>query len=195
MEYGLPKSVNIGGEEFAIRYDFRVILDIFEALNDPELSDQDRALAALSMFYPDVDTLPDYEAAIRAMFRLINGGSEEAGGQKQKKLVAWEQDFPYIVAPVNRVLGYETRAVAYDPETNTGGVHWWTFLSGYTEIGDCLFAQIVGIRSKKAKNKKLDKSEQEFYRKNRDIVDIKVNYTQAEDDLVKVWAGQKETAP
>lgn len=190
MEYGLPRSVEVGGEEFAIRYDFRVILDIFEALNDPELSDQDRALAALSMFYPDVDTLPDYEAAIRAMFRFINGGREAADGQKQKKLVAWEQDFQYIVAPVNRVLGYETRAVAYDPETNTGGVHWWTFLSAYTEIGDCLFAQIVGIRSKKAKGKKLDKSEQEFYRKNRDIVDIKVNYTQAEDDLVKAWAGR-----
>ena len=35
MRYGLPKSVEICGSEFEIRYDFRVILDIFEALNDP----------------------------------------------------------------------------------------------------------------------------------------------------------------
>ena len=35
MEYGLPKSVEIGGTKFEIRYDFRVILEIFEALNDP----------------------------------------------------------------------------------------------------------------------------------------------------------------
>lgn len=78
----------------------------------------------------------------------------------------------------------------YDPDTNTGGVHWWTFLSAYTEIGDCLFAQIVGIRSKKAKGKRLDKSEQEFYRKNKSIVDIKVRYTDAEDDLVNMWTGR-----
>ena len=32
-------------------------------------------------------------------------------------------DFPRIIAPVNRVLGYETRAVDYDIETNTGGIH------------------------------------------------------------------------
>ena len=32
MDYGLPKSVEIDGEEFAIRYDYRVILDIFEAM-------------------------------------------------------------------------------------------------------------------------------------------------------------------
>ena len=101
--------------------------------------------------------------------------------------MAWEQDFQYIVAPVNRVLGYETRALEYDQEGNTGGVHWWTFLSAYMEIGDCLFAQIVGIRSKKAKGKKLDKTEQEFYRKNKEIVDIKVCYTESEEALIKAW--------
>ena len=37
MSYGLPKSVDIDGQEFAIRYDYRVILDIFEAMNDPDL--------------------------------------------------------------------------------------------------------------------------------------------------------------
>ena len=193
MGYGLPKSVEINGEEFPIRYDFRVILDIFEALNDPELDDQERAFAVLHMFYPDFELLSDYNAAIHEMFRFINMDQEEEQ-KKQPKLVDWEQDFPYIIAPINRVLGYETRSVNYDPDTNTGGVHWWTFLSAYTEIGDCLFAQIVGIRSKKARGKRLDKSEQEFYRKNKSIVDIKVRYTDAEDDLVNMWTGQNKTA-
>lgn len=187
MGYGLPKSVEIDGEDFAIRYDFRVILDIFEAMNDPELNDQDRALAVLQMFYVDWEQLTDYDAAIKECIMFINGGQEEHVGKKAPNLVSWEQDFPYIVAPVNRVLGYETRTVEYDPITNTGGVHWWTWQSAYMEIGDCLFAQIVGIRSKKAKGKKLDKSEQDFYRKNKDIVDIKIHYTEAENDLVKMW--------
>mgnify|MGYP000333846925 CR=1 FL=1 len=40
MSYGLPKSVEINGKEFAIRYDYRVILDIFEAMNDPDSSEE-----------------------------------------------------------------------------------------------------------------------------------------------------------
>lgn len=78
----------------------------------------------------------------------------------------------------------------YDLKTNTGGLHWWTFLSAYYEIGDCLFAQIVRIREKKAKGKALDKSDREFYRKNRALIDIKTHYTEAEDDLVKMWTKQ-----
>lgn len=189
MGYGLPKSVNIGGEDFSIRYDYRVILDIFEAINDPDLNDEDRALAVLQMFYPDFDRIEDHDAAIRECLKFINGGKEEETGKKQPQLVCWEQDFPHIVAPVNRVLGEEIRAVEYDIEMNTGGLHWWTFLSAYYEIGDCLFAQIVRIREKKAKGKKLDKSEQEFYKKNRDIIDIKRHYTEAEDDIIKAWTG------
>lgn len=190
MSYGLPKSVAIDGKNFAVRYDFRVILDLFAAMNDPELTDQERALAVLQMFYVDFDALEDYEAAIRECFWFLNGGKYEEVSKKKTKLVAWEQDFPYIVAPVNRVLGCEIRAIEYDPETNTGGLHWWTFLSAYMEIGDCLFAQIVGIRSKKARGKKLDPSEQEFYRRNRELVDIQVQYTEAEEDLLKQWTGK-----
>lgn len=189
MSYALPKSVVIGGRDFPIRYDYRVILDIFEAMNDPELTDQERALAVLQMFYVDFDAIEDYEAAIRECFWFINGGKYEESSKKKPRLVAWEQDFPYIAAPINRVLGYEIRAVEYDPETNTGGLHWWTFLSAYMEIGDCLFAQVVGIRSKKARGKKLDASDQEFYRRNRDLVDIKARYTEAEEELLKQWTG------
>ena len=44
MSYGLPKSVEINGKEFAIRYDYRVILDIFEAMNDPDSSEEDKII-------------------------------------------------------------------------------------------------------------------------------------------------------
>ena len=190
MSYGLPKSVEINGKEFAIRYDYRVILDIFEAMNDPDSSEEDRALDVLQIFYIDFDELTYYDAAMKEVFRFINGG-EEPREQRGPHLVDWPMDFPRIIAPVNRVLGYEARAVDYDIETNTGGIHWWTILSAYSEIGDCLFAQIVRIRDKKAKGKSLDKSDREFYRKNRDIIDIKQTYSEAENDLVNLWTGAK----
>ena len=191
MEYGLPESVNISGENFKIRYDFRVILDIFEALNDPDMDDQERIIAVLTMFYPDFDEISDYEEATRELYKFINGGKESNSEKKHTKLVDWQQDYPLIIAPINRAVGNEVRRIPYDMESNTCGFHWWSFLSAYQEIGDCLFAQVVRIREKKAKNKKMSKEDREFYRKNRDIIDIQQKYSEAEEALIAELLGRK----
>lgn len=190
MNYGLPTSVEIDGVDYAIRYDFRAILDIFEALNDPDLEQWERIFAALQIFYIDFDRLTDYNTAAVECFKFINGGNEDDTKKKSPKLMDWEQDFPYIVAPVNRIIGKEIRSIPYDEKTNTGGLHWWTFLSAYTEIGECFFAQVVRIRDLKARGKALDKSDREFYRRNRDVIDIKTRYSDAENELLSEWTGE-----
>lgn len=188
MNYALPKSMNICGTEYAVRYDYRCILEICAAMEDPELSKQDKAIVAMVIFYPDFEDMPPehYQEAIKQCFWFINGGEDDLG-QKGTKLVSWEQDTKYIISPVNRILGQEIRAIQYDEKTNTGGLHWWTFLSAYMEIGDCVFAQIIRIRSLKAKGKKLDKADQEWYRQNRHLVDIKQTYTEAENEILNEW--------
>ena len=96
------------------------------------------------------------------------------------RLVNWEKDFNYIVAPINRVLGKEVRAAEY--------MHWWTFIAAYYEIGgDCLFAQIVHIRNLLQHGKPLDKQDREWYQKNRDLVDIREQYTEKDDEALKEW--------
>lgn len=192
MEYGLPTKVKICGEYYSVRYDFRVILDIFEALNDPNLNENERAIAVLTMFYPDYETISDYESAIKELYKFISCGEETEKGQKHGKLIDWPQDFKMIVSPINRILGKEIRSIPYDLDTNTGGLHWWTFVSAFQEIGDCFFAQVVRIRNKKARGKKLDKSEQEFYRQNKDIISIKTRYSEKEEELIAQITGRKE---
>lgn len=183
--------LEVCGTEYAIRSDYRCILEICAAVEDLELDKQDKAFVAMTIFYPDFDTIPaaDYEEALKQCFQFINGGEENIG-QKGPKLVSWEQDIQYIVAPVNRVLGQEIRSVPYDLKENTGGLHWWTFLSAYMEIGDCVFAQIVRIRNLMAKGKRLDKADQEWYRQNRHLVDIRQTFSEAEDDLLKQWGAK-----
>lgn len=188
MYYDLPKTASIAGQEFSIRYDFRAILDIISALNDPELDDREKALVAIQIFYLDWEQLPDFETAIKECFKFINGGEEEIQSTaKSPKLVDWDMDAPRIIPAVNRVLGYEVRGVEYDRENNAGGVHWFTFLSAYMEIGDCLFAQVVRIRDKLKRGKPLDKQEKEWYRQNRHLVDFKQHYTEQENSALKAW--------
>lgn len=184
MIYDLPTSLTVNGEDYEIRSDFRAVLDVIEILNDIDLDNRSRSYFALLFFYVDFDSMPpeSYQAALRECFWFINGGKHDAQTKgKPPRLMDWEQDFPYVIAPINRVIGHEARAEKY--------LHWWTFLSAYMEIGECTFAQIVHIRDMKNRGKSLDKADREWYIKNQSIVDLKTRYTSAEEDLLKQWGG------
>lgn len=194
MIYSLPTSINVQGTEYEVRSDYRAVLDICTALLDPELSSEEKALAALDIFYfsPSFSEMPQehYQEALEKCFWFINCGNEE-NGRKSPRLMDWEQDFPMICAPINRVCGKDIRGIPYDEKTNTGGLHWWSFISAYYEIGgDCTFAQIVNIRDKLARGKSLDKSEREWYRQNRNLVDFKRKYTDSDNEIIKQWIGK-----
>lgn len=181
MNYGLPMSVTLGGREYAINADFRAALDIFEVLNDPELEEKEKIQLVLGFFYPRVAEIPRelLQTALEECFRFLAGGREEKPG---KSLMSWQQDFPYIIAPVNRVVGREIRGEAF--------FHWWSFLAAYMEIGECVFSRIVGIRAAKAAGKKLDRADEEWYRQNREIVELRQQFTRDEDILMNIWGGK-----
>lgn len=176
----LPTSLEAGGAEYPIRSDYRAALDICAALSDPELDGQERAAVLLDILYPDAGEMPleHWEEAVERGLRFISGGAWEEAAPAPR-LVDWEQDFPYIVAPINRVTGQEVRAVEY--------MHWWTFLAAYYEIGDCTFAQIVRIRDQLARGRALDQADREWYRRNRHLVDFKRKYTEREEAVLDIW--------
>lgn len=180
MYYQLPTEVNVGGVEHAIRSDYRVALDIIYMLSDDELTREEKAAAALEMFYEEQPD--DISAALEECFKFLDMGSSK---KKGARLLDWERDFTYIVAPVNRVLGYEIRTCEY--------LHWWSFLGAYMEIGgDCLLAQVISLRDKITRGKRLDKYEREWLNKNRDIVVLPQRYTAEDDSFVRYWGGDKK---
>lgn len=183
INYSLPEKVQIREEEYAIRSDFRAVLDIFTALSDPELNDVEKRVVALEIFYPEFENIPEdlYVEALKKCFWFVNGGKEDNPSESGPKLLDWEYDFPYIIAPINRVVGQDVRGIPY--------MHWWTFLSAFNEIGDCTLAQILRIRKLKRMGKLKDKSDVVWYRQNRDLVDIPVKLTDEEEALLKKWGG------
>ena len=56
--YELPTSLNISGVVFSIRTDFRVIIDILIAMNDPELDEQAKAVVMLQILFEDWQNIP-----------------------------------------------------------------------------------------------------------------------------------------
>lgn len=189
MNYGLPVTATVGGKEYAIRSDWRAVLDIITALDDHDLTEQERAYVALSIFYPEFDDIPkeDYREAIVELFSFIALGATEEelkNERKKPKLVDWNQDFNLYIGAINKVAGREIRELEY--------LHWWTFIGYYNEIdSECAFSHVVGLRDKKARGKKLNKEERDWYNRNRKIVDIKVRYSEAEEETLALWAGKK----
>ena len=57
--WNLPTTVEVAGRAFAIRTDFRAVLDALAALADPELTRQEQYMACLQILYPRWQELPD----------------------------------------------------------------------------------------------------------------------------------------
>lgn len=198
--YGLPQTVDIQDKEYQIRNngDFRTILDCLVALDDAELSEEERILSSIAIFYDDIKAIEDIfvlfntdellNAAVSSMYQFINGGElDEVGVHSNIKLVDWEQDEKLICAAVNTVAKCEIRAVTY--------MHWWTFLAYYMSVGDCTLTTVISIRNKIAKNKKLEKFEQEFRRDNPQLFKWKKKTTtqkEADDLFNELWNKPEE---
>ena len=178
MTWDLPIAVKIDGIEYKItnQCDYRMVLDVICALNDNELSEEQKVRTALYIFYEDISNCSNVEKAVKEMYKIISYGEEsEEQGESKPRLMDWEHDFPQIAPPVSRVLGYDVR-------TPGKYCHWWSLLGAYYEIGECQFSTVVSIRSKRAKGKPLDDWEREFYKENKKIVDLPQNLTEEEKE-------------
>ena len=176
MTWDLPIDVNINGQKYKIRNncDYRIVLDTISALNDPELDMDARAKCALFIFYEDLTGCKDFQLAITEMIKIINYGEEKEEKEESEtspKLMDWEYDFPQIAPPISRVLGYSVRNIK-------NYTHWYDFLGAYMEIGECTFSNIISLRKKKIKGKKLESWEIEFYKENKNLVDLPIVLTE-----------------
>lgn len=166
--YDLPKYVTVDDKQFGIRNegDFRVILDCFIALNDTDLPEQLRVLTCMIIFYSDFDSIEDlaeYDTSVLSqlveqMYLFFNCGEKSIGASKPYKLVDWENDSQLIMSSINAVAHKEVRLEPY--------LHWWTFMGYYLNIGEGPFSNIISIREKIVKHKKLEDYEKEFKRDN-----------------------------
>lgn len=184
MIFDLPTSLEVAGKEYEIRTDYRDILNIIQAFEDPDLEPEEKQYVCLYILYKDFEMLPqdDYTEAYKKAIEFMDNGAE--GEKHAPKTMDWEQDATILFPAVNHVAGYEVRSVDY--------LHWWTFTGFFMEIKDSVYAQVLNLRQKKAKGKKLEKWEQEFWRSNKNMCVLKEKLTaeeQAEKDRLNAILG------
>jgi len=170
----LPKALEIDGISYPINSDFRAALLIFQAFGDVELSPINKQLVLLEIIYTpigeDKPNIPaNTEDAIKQAMWFLDVGLEHK--KDSPKTMDYTQDEQLIFSAVNAVYTKDVREDEY--------MHWWTFYGLCQAINnESLLAQIVNIRTKKAKGEKLEKYEQKFYAENRNLIDFRMSQSQ-----------------
>ena len=163
----LPKSLSVNGVSYDIRTDFRDVLRVISAFNAPDLSAQEKVYVCLKQIIRDIKAVPqnDLSDAYKAVLEFIECSKVKDDETNKPTLVDWEKDEQLIFSAINKTAGFEVRAVPY--------LHWWTFLGYFQNVDpEDVWGQILAIRQKKARHKKLEKWEQEFYNANRDMCTV-----------------------
>jgi hypothetical protein len=168
--WSLPSEATFGDKSYRIRADFRDILEIIRHLNDASQPEFVRWKIALALFYED-PIPPEHTREALAFFSdFLSYGCHSP--TNAPKLLDWEQDAQVIIADVNKAAGTESRALPL--------LQWWTFLSWFHAIGEGQLSTLISIREKLRSGKKLEKWEQDYYRKNRNLVTLRRQYTPEE---------------
>ena len=131
----LPVSLDVGGERREIRSDFRAVLDILKAHNDPELPDWGKTRAMLEILFVEPVEPEFIPEAVRQAIWFIDCG-EPPENEHRPRTMDWEKDAKIIFPAINKIAGYEVR----NPQSYT---HWWTFVGCFNEIEEGLFSQVL----------------------------------------------------
>ncbi len=188
----LPKSLMVNGSERAINCDWITGYNIMAMLQDPNFEEHEKSYGMLDLLFTGgVNSFTEEElseateqaaAFLDGSFHQNDCQDESTKKNEPTKLIDWKQDESLIMSAIISAIGHDIRN---DPE-----MHWWTFLSFFTEIpATSTLSFIISIREKVFKGKKLEVYEKDFIKKNKHLIyfNIKKELTaeekQARDEL------------
>ena len=156
----LPSKIVVDGTEYEINTDFRISVLFSLLMEDDELTEEQKVLQALSLYYPVIPN--DIGKAIEQIKWFYScGKSDKPIGNKKrktnsKKVFDFEADANYIYSAFMSQYRIDLQDI--------GQLHWWKFkalLEGLKE--DNKLSKIIEYRSVDLSKIK-DKEQRKFYK-------------------------------
>ncbi len=175
----LPDKVNIEGEDYEINSDFGTSI-LFELLmQDNELTDEDKIIQALELYYPIMPKNIN-EAVEKILWFYRCGKSETETKNKNKGIVkitqvySYEYDDDYIYSSFLDQYGVDLQDIEY--------LHWWKFKAMFKALKeDNEIVKIMGYRAMDL-GKIKDKEQKAYYKKMKDLYKIPTNISKDENE-------------
>lgn len=172
----LPNVVEIGGAKYDINSDFRTSILFTEMINDDTLSEEEKLINTLNLYYYPQDIPREHiqEAIDKAIWFYSCDKKTKQGkgkGKKQDKLIySFEEDSESIFAAFMHDYGIDLNEKEY--------LHWWKFkalfksLHKENEIMEIMSYRAVDLSKIKDKDQKAHYKEmQELYRIEKPVPD------------------------
>ena len=161
----VPKKVEVTGEESDIDSNFRASILFELMIQDNELSNEEKIVQALKLYYGDniPENIPE---AIDKILEFYRGGKEEPraiGGAKGKntRVYSYDHDSDLIYSAFMRDYKIDLQEVKY--------LHWWKFKALFRGLSkDNEIVKIMGYRGVDLNTIK-NKEEREHYKKLKEI--------------------------
>ena len=185
----LPTSVDIKGIEYEINSNFRTSILFSLLMEDDNLSEEEKVLQALNLYYPVV---PDNsEKAIEQIKwfyscgKLDNPIGNKKARASSKKVFDFEVDANYIYSAFMSQYRIDLNSIKY--------MHWWKFKSLLDNINeDNILSKIIQYRSVDL-SKITDKEQRKFYRDMQKRYALKENINKEEQALLDEWNSKLNT--
>lgn len=125
-------------EGYLIRTDFRIGIQISEALGDVDLADPEKMITALQLLY-GAGVPTDFKLAEEGLMWFMRGGEQDDDSSPDGRppMFDFEQD--------NRFL-YSAFRARYGIDLTRERLHWFAFLAMFNDLGGCSLSEIIGIR-------------------------------------------------
>lgn len=162
---GLPNEY----EGYLIRTDFRIGMQISEALNDVNLAEAEQMTTAMRLLYGK--GIPhDSSVAQEGLKWYMSGGEPSSCRHSDGKVTFdFEQD--------NRLV-YSAFRARFGIDLTRDRLHWFAFLAMLSDLGGCSLSDIVDIRS--ADLSKMSGEQQKHYARLQERYRIKPQISDAE---------------
>lgn len=173
----LPKTVEIDNKEYDINWDFRTSILFEIMMQDEELTEEEKIVQALRLYYPVIPT--NIEKAIEKFLwfykcgkkdRKVKGNKSIDNGVKQ--IYSFDYDDEYIYSAFIDQYKIDLQDIE--------GFHWWKFKAMFKGLkSDNEIVKIMGYRSMTI-DKKMTQEEKDFYSKMKRLYEIPISESEQE---------------
>jgi hypothetical protein len=160
-----PTAIEIDGEQYEIRTDFKSSLRTILAFEDPELTPDEMQQILIVNLYIRIPE--NMEEAVKKGIKFLNCGNDDVESRVSSRLYSFSQDANFIFAAFQ-----QTHKIDLEVAT----MHWWKFFALFMDLGsDTVFCNLTGLRDRLNSGEASDQ-EKKLAQKMQSVVELRETY-------------------
>ena len=181
----LPTSFSIDGKKYEFNYDFRTSILFCLLMQDENLTEEEKILEALRLYYPIIP--PNIEKALEKIYWFYSRGNIEEDNKKVKqgKRIFKRNNNRAYDFEIDADLIFSAFMTQYNIDLNRDKLHWWEFMSLFNSLkDDTEIVKIMNYRTIDV-NTIEDKKERKMYKQLQDYYSLENTITTEEKQLLE----------